>query len=78
MRPVLFKTRDFAVEFALLAFGIADGGVGAGDFLADRGKGRAPFGDRPRLTLLAYPGRSGIRKTLGEFAPRGRRIDRAL
>ena len=78
LRPVLFETRDFAVEFALLALGIADGGVGAGDFLADRGKGRAPFGDRPRLALVADSGRRRIRKSLGEFAPRGRRIDRAL
>ena len=78
MRPVLFETRDFAVEFALLAFGIADGRVGAGDFLADRGKGRAPFGNRPRFTLVADSGRRRLRKSLGEFAPGGRRIDRAL
>ena len=78
LRPVLFEPRDFAVEFALLALGIADRSVGAGDFLADRGKGRAPFGDRPRLTLVADPCRRRLRKALGEFAPGGRRIDRAL
>jgi hypothetical protein len=78
LRPVLFETRDFAIEFALLAFGVADGGVGAGDFLADRGKGRAPFGDRPRLALVADPYRSNIRKSLGEFTPGGGGIDCAL
>ncbi len=78
LRPVLFEPRDFAVEFALLALGVADRGVGAGDFLADRGKGRAPFGDRPRLALVADSGRRRLRKSLGEFAPRGGRIDRAL
>ena len=78
MRPVLFQTRDFAVEFALLALGVADGSVSTGDFLADRGKGRAPFGNRPRLAFVADPGGRSIRKTLGEFAPRGSGIDRAL
>ena len=78
MRPVLFETRDFAIELALLALGIANGGIGAGDLLADRGKGRAPLRDRPCLTLVADSGRRGIRKSLGEFAPRGRRVDRTL
>ena len=44
----------------------------------DRGKGRAPFGDRPRLALLADSGRRRFGKALGEFAPRGGGIDRAL
>ena len=50
----------------------------AGDFLGDRGKGRAPFGDRTRLALVAESGRRGFGKALGEFAPRGGGIDRAL
>ena len=53
MRAVRFEPRDLAVDFALLALGVADGGIGAGDFLGDRGKGGAPFGDRPRLALFA-------------------------
>ena len=52
---VLLEPRDLAVDVTLLALGVADRGIGGGDFLGDRGKGRAPFGDRTRLALLAEP-----------------------
>ena len=56
LRLVGFQPRDFAVEFALLALGVADRAVGGSHFLTDRGKGRAPFGDRARLALVADAG----------------------
>ena len=78
LRLVVFQPRDFAVEFALLALGIADRAVGGRDFLTNRCKSGAPFGDRTRLALVANSGRRGFRKTFGEFAPRSGGIDRAL
>jgi hypothetical protein len=55
----------------LLAFRITDSSVCGRDFLRDRSKGRAPFGDRPRLTLVTYSRRRRLGKALGEFATRG-------
>lgn len=69
---------DLPVDLAQLARGVADSRIGARNFLADRGKGRAPFGDRPRLPFLANTHGGGFRKVLGKLAPRIRRIDRAL
>ena len=65
------QPRDLAIDLALLALGIADRGIGGGDFLRDRGKGRTPFGDRPRLALVADARRRRFGELLGEFAARG-------
>ena len=77
-RAVRLKSRDLAVDIALLAFRFADRSVSGRDLLRNRNKGSAPFGDRTRFAFLAYSRRRGFRKPLGEFAARGGGGNRAL
>ena len=62
------KPRDLAVDVALLELRLANGGIGAGDLLADRREGRAPFAERTRFAFFAEAGGRGLGKALGEFA----------
>ena len=77
-RAIGFQPGDLAIDVALLAFRVANGGVRGSYFLRNRGKGRAPIGDRTGLTLLTNSRRGGFGKTLGEFATRGGSRNRAL
>ncbi len=73
-----FEARQFAVDVALLACGVADRAVGGCDFIRHRRERRAPLADRARLALLADPDRRGLGEVLGEFAPRLGRADDPL
>ena len=60
----------------LLALRVTDSSVCHRDFLRDRSKGGAPFGDWARLALVTNSRRRRLGKALGELATRGGGGDR--